>query len=326
MRLFNTPAGEVHGLRFSPDGRSLYLLSNEIYEPLRLLIESSQGLPGLPPPADALGLPLLPDAQRWLGRLFQHAYRVDTVSGEVTGKWKLRGSDDALFAPDLRSVYHSVSVAVSGGDFDLRRTDLLTGTDQRIRDLRVRGLDQLSFTPNGHILAAGGPGEFVHRLDVWHNAELEPVRAEAECLAYSPDGRLLATGGRKSVCVWDGRKLVAQWPEAAWRIAWTQDGCVVWVNEGIMSIAHPKDPAPRTWDKVTARGYSRALAVSDCGRFVATGGAQRSCSLYDLATGSARGTFDWGIGDVHSVCFAPDGLTCATGGENGQIVVWDVDE
>jgi hypothetical protein len=28
---------------------------------------------------------------------------------------------------------------------------------------------------------------------------------------------------------------------------------------------------------------------------------------------------------LYSVCFAPDGLTCAAGGENDKVMLWDVD-
>jgi WD40 repeat protein len=28
---------------------------------------------------------------------------------------------------------------------------------------------------------------------------------------------------------------------------------------------------------------------------------------------------------LHAVCFAPDGLTCAVGGADGKVIVWDVD-
>jgi hypothetical protein len=35
--------------------------------------------------------------------------------------------------------------------------------------------------------------------------------------------------------------------------------------------------------------------------------------------------FDWGLGEVDAMCFAPDGLRCAAVDRNGKVVVWDVD-
>ena len=36
-------------------------------------------------------------------------------------------------------------------------------------------------------------------------------------------------------------------------------------------------------------------------------------------------TYDWQIGPVNSLTFAPDGMTCAAGGESGEVVIWDVE-
>ncbi len=35
--------------------------------------------------------------------------------------------------------------------------------------------------------------------------------------------------------------------------------------------------------------------------------------------------FDWKIGKVRSLAFAPDGMTCAAGGSTGRVVLWDVE-
>jgi hypothetical protein len=45
---------------------------------------------------------------------------------------------------------------------------------------------------------------------------------------------------------------------------------------------------------------------------------------WDLA-GRPRQRFDWGIGPLFAVAFAPDGLTVAAGGADGQVIHWDLD-
>ena len=48
-------------------------------------------------------------------------------------------------------------------------------------------------------------------------------------------------------------------------------------------------------------------------------------SFWDISSGRAKSSFDWGIGTVHSVAFAPDGMRAAAGGV-GKIVLWDIDD
>jgi WD40 repeat protein len=48
--------------------------------------------------------------------------------------------------------------------------------------------------------------------------------------------------------------------------------------------------------------------------------------LWDVPGGALRRSFDWGVGKLRTVAFAPDGMTAAAGGDSGQIVLWDVGE
>lgn len=332
MRHIKTPAGEVCDLRFSPDGESVYFVSWEPYEssigPSDFgdisTIPAFSGLQGL------FELASQPSTFRY--HLYQHAYRLDVRSGEITGKWSFSGSEVAIFTPDLRSIYHSVSVAVAGGELDLRRLDLVTGKEERVYDANVPYPHDFAFTPNGHLLAIyghhyAGDGRYcVHRLDVWHRTELDPIPFDAHCLAYSPDGRFLATGNRSDgLRLWRGKTIAEQWAEPAAVLAWSPDGHLTWGLEERLAVARPESGEPlRVWN-VREVGHFFALAFSPDNRRLLAGTDRGVCAFHDALAGQQTAAFEWGIGPIHSVAFAPDGLTCAAGGEKGQVVVWDVD-
>ena len=69
-----------------------------------------------------------------------------------------------------------------------------------------------------------------------------------------------------------------------------------------------------------------AGVFSPDGRRILTGDHAGALRVWDSADGSPVKSFDWQIGPVTAVAFAPDGLTCAAAGTNGRVVLWDVDE
>ena len=58
---------------------------------------------------------------------------------------------------------------------------------------------------------------------------------------------------------------------------------------------------------------------------IASTGTDGTVRFWTPGHGKEEKAYNWNIGRVTAVAFAPDGLTCAAGGENGQVVVWDVD-
>lgn len=67
------------------------------------------------------------------------------------------------------------------------------------------------------------------------------------------------------------------------------------------------------------------MAVQPSGPLLVTAHADHTVTLRERDTGRVLRRYDWKIGPLHGVAFAPDGLTASALGENGQLFVWDAD-
>lgn len=154
-------------------------------------------------------------------------------------------------------------------------------------------------------------------------------------LHVSPDGRLLATTTQHGAQVWsldtlkstqtlrylptNSRGAVRFDPEGT-RVAiafgkWVEVWALEEEKEPLVRFAAGTGRAPIVW----------AVNWTTDGRSLLTAGNDGCVRLWDANTGAELKTFDWTIGKLYCAAFAPDGLTCAAGGEKGQVVVWDVD-
>jgi WD40 repeat protein len=177
-----------------------------------------------------------------------------------------------------------------------------------------------------------------NHLEHGGDAELDPLtlpdpRSTPTCLTFSPNGRVLAVGqdsGRidffdlskpRSPPVVVFNSLPSR---AVHGLTYSPDGLYLVTQAGWNLTVMHRDVKAASLD-LSDHDAATDVAFHPNGRILALARQDGSVSFHDVATLQLVQQFQWGIGPLFSIAFAPDGLTCLAGGEQTRVVIWDVD-
>jgi RNA polymerase sigma factor (sigma-70 family) len=212
----------------------------------------------------------------------------------------------------------------------------------------VRGV---AFSPDGrHLAAVSGeetegnstkpiPGD---GAGIWEVATGQPlVRLEGhagavKAVAYSSDGKTIATGGAdKTARLWDAStgKELRLFEGAANPVE-----SVVFSPDGKRLAAGARGGTVRVWTLATenppmaintANNFLLGVVFSADGRLLATttrgnGQVKAAVRMWDAATGKERARFPGHQETAAALAFSPNGRVLATGGGDGTVLLWDI--
>ncbi len=150
-------------------------------------------------------------------------------------------------------------------------------------------------------------------------------------VAFSPDGSLLAGGGRyEAICIWvptSGKETSFRSADRGYvyALAFSPDGSVLasggdgtvrlWRTEG---KSHESLLATLTRHNLPVR----SVAFSPDGKLLASGSDDTTVRLWNPADGTQLRSLTGHDGAVHSVAFSPDGKLLASGSDDTTVRFW----
>ena len=196
----------------------------------------------------------------------------------------------------------------------------------------------IALSPDQKRLAAGR-GDHILLFDLTQDAkpvalDLQTPRDVVQSLAWNPDGALLASGGFRTIRLWDGRSVeptrtITGVIGRATALAFSADGHLLIAAEGeaaspgaIRTWALPAAEPCDTW--VAHADSILALRASDDGKLLVTAGADRLVKIWDLPAHKELAKLEGHGGPVMAVALSADGTRLASAGADKELKIWNV--
>jgi WD40 repeat protein len=275
--------------------------------------------------------------------------RVMTGDQQITAvkTWDVSRSGDAEWANlpadprDLGGVAFTPDgrrVIASNGDGSVTLWDAETGKASRTigraghSTLAVLAVD---VSPDGRLIATAGSSPKV--WDAATGEEVLTVRSDGgvEDVAWSPDGRFLATVdgvGVTKIVDRSGREVAVLREEPGFglsAVSFSPDGRLLATAREPTDRADPTVAAATIWDwergRVVRRirGKAEGLDFDPTGAHIAIAGALGLAEIWDVESGKKMATLAGHTGAVNEVAFDPDGSVIATASTDGTVRLWD---
>jgi WD40 repeat protein len=255
-----------------------------------------------------------------------------------------RGFDRLLFGPGDR-----VLLAADRFNDEVKVWDLATGALARTSRASKGFSRPIVFRPDGGRLAYCN---LLRGVQVWNidRAEVQGRFSryrgnygELASLAYSPDGRYLASGGKGNVVLWDaetGKNLCTLngYSDEVRGLAFSPDGkCLaacgrrstieVWDMASLLRgrIAHrPARPNQQKGALPAHEDQVFCLALTPDSLTLASGGADETVRLWDIPSRKVKAILSGHIASIRSLACSPDGRTLVSGSCDGEIKLWEL--